>query len=56
MAMSGEDVVIARDNRPLLKLVPLGALSGPRQPGSAAGQVWVARDFDETPEDFKEYA
>jgi len=56
MAMSGEDVVIARDNRPLLKLVPLGALAGPRKPGSAAGRVWVAPDFDETPEDFKEYA
>lgn len=55
MAMSGEDVVIARDNRPLLKLVPLGAPAGPRVPGSAAGVVWVAPDFDDTLEDFKEY-
>jgi hypothetical protein len=26
-----------------------------RQAGSAKGKIWMADDFDETPEDFKEY-
>ena len=54
-AISGEEVVIARDNKPLLKLVPLTVGGKRRQPGSAAGQVWVSEDFDETPDDFREY-
>ena len=54
-AVSGEDVVIARDNRPLLRLVPLPAAAGRRKPGSAKGRVWIAPDFDRTPEDFEEY-
>lgn len=54
-AMSGEEVVIARDNKPLLRLVPVGGTGQPRKPGSAKGAVWMAADFDETPEDFEEY-
>jgi prevent-host-death family protein len=54
-AVSGEEVVIARDNRPLLRLVPLGAPAGKRTPGSARGRVWIAPDFDQTPEDFEDY-
>ena len=52
-AVSGEEVVIARDNRPLLRLVPLGAPAGKRKPGSARGRVWMAADFDRTPEAFE---
>ena len=54
-AMLGEEVVIARDHKPVLRLVPLEDAGQPRKPGSAKGQVWMADDFDETPEDFKEY-
>jgi prevent-host-death family protein len=54
-AVSGEEVVIARDNRPLLRLVPLGAPAGKRKPGSARGRVWMAADFDRTPKDFEDY-
>ncbi len=36
-AVSGEEVVIARDNRPLLRLVPLGATSGPPDAGLGQG-------------------
>jgi prevent-host-death family protein len=54
-AMSGEEVVIAKDNRPVLKLVPLHGSRGERRPGSARGQVWTAPDFDETPDDFSDY-
>ncbi len=54
-ALLGEEVIIAKDNKPLLKLVPLQPSKGSRKPGSAKGQVWMAPDFDETPGDFKEY-
>lgn len=54
-AVSGEEVVIARDNRPLLRLAPLTVRGGKRKPGSARGRVWMAPDFDATPADFEEY-
>jgi prevent-host-death family protein len=55
-ALTGEEVVIARDNKPLVKLVPLEPVVGKRQPGSAKGQIlFIADDFDKTPDDFKEY-
>jgi len=54
-ALSGEEVIIARDNKPLLQIVPLTAPSRRRKPGSAKGQVSIAPDFDETPEDFRDY-
>ena len=53
-AVAGEEIVIAKDNAPLLKLVPL-APAGRRQPGTAKGRIWMAPDFDRTPEDFDEY-
>ena len=54
-AISGEEVIIARDNKPLLTLVPLSANAKPRTPGGARGRIWMAPDFDDTPADFKEY-
>ena len=54
-ALSGDEVVIARDNEPILKLVPLTQGVQPRKPGSARGQVVMAADFDTTPDDFSEY-
>ena len=54
-AMAGEEVVIARDHKPLLKLVPLQDHSRPLKPGSARGRIWLADDFDAPLDDFKEY-
>ena len=54
-AVSGEEIVIAKDNRPLLKLVPLAPVGRKRTPGTAKGQIWMDPDFDRTPEDFGEY-
>lgn len=54
-AMMGEEVIIARDNKPVLKLVPIEAPSKPRKPGTAKGRIWISPDFDETPEDFGDY-
>jgi prevent-host-death family protein len=54
-AASGEEVLIARDNKPVARLVPAGPTPGPRKSGSARGQVWMADDFDDIPADFDDY-
>ena len=55
-AMLGEEVIIAKDNKPMLKLVPLDEPSRPRTPGSGKGQIlYIAPDFDAIPEGFEDY-
>lgn len=55
-ALLGEEVIIARDNKPLLKLVALDQPKRARKPGSGKGQIlYIAPDFDATPEGFKDY-
>lgn len=55
-AMVGEEVIIAKDNKPVLKLVPLDEARRARKPGSGRGQLlYVAPDFDSTPEGFEDY-
>ena len=46
-ALSGEEVVIARNGKPLVKLVPVPQEREPRVPGKYKGQIWIAPDcFD----------
>jgi prevent-host-death family protein len=52
-ALEGEEVVIARDNKPLVKLVPIAVVG--RRPGTARGLVRMSADFDRTPADFDPY-
>ncbi len=55
-ALLGEEVIIARDNKPLLKLVSLDRPKQPRKPGSGRGQILhIAPDFDATPKGFEDY-
>jgi prevent-host-death family protein len=55
-AMRGEEIAIAKDNEPVVKLVAIPKKSKPnRQAGSAKGMVWMSDDFDEPLEEFKEY-
>lgn len=54
-ALAGEEIVIARDNRPLVRLVPVRLPKQPRQPGSGRGQLlWMAPDFDDIPNGFED--
>lgn len=48
-ALEGEDIIIGRAGKPLVRLVPL-ELSSPRPSGQWKGQVWIADDFDSLPE------
>lgn len=54
-ALRGEEIIITRDNHPILKLIQVSSQPKRRQRGSAKGQIWIAADFDEPLEDFKEY-
>ena len=54
-ALAGEEVIIARDHKPLVRLVRLSGTAPTRQPGSARGRVWMAPDFDQTPDDFTDH-
>ncbi len=43
----GGEVVIARNGRPVARLVPLQRSVPHRVPGSLKGKIWIADDFDE---------
>jgi antitoxin (DNA-binding transcriptional repressor) of toxin-antitoxin stability system/antitoxin component of MazEF toxin-antitoxin module len=43
-ALSGEEVLVTRGGKPVAKLVPLPR--EPRRPGSLAGRLTIATDFD----------
>ena len=53
--VDGEEVVIARGNQPIIKLVLIENLKPQRRLGTAKGKIKIADDFDEPLEDFKEY-
>ncbi|HEY9086059.1 MAG TPA: type II toxin-antitoxin system prevent-host-death family antitoxin [Candidatus Tyrphobacter sp.] len=54
-ALKGEEVVLARNGTPLVRLVPVEKRKPSDAFGMDRGKVWIAPDFDETPEDFKDY-
>jgi prevent-host-death family protein len=55
-ALLGEEIIIAKGHKPLVKLVPLSKPDKKRIPGSAAKQLsYVADDFDAPLDDFKDY-
>ncbi|HSG30123.1 MAG TPA: type II toxin-antitoxin system Phd/YefM family antitoxin [Thermodesulfobacteriota bacterium] len=51
----GEEVVIAKGNKPVAKLVLIDDLKPKRKLDSAKGLVTISDDFDAPLEDFKEY-
>lgn len=50
-AMNGEEVIIAKAGRPMVRLVPIHADATPRQGGQWKGRVRIADDFDTLPDD-----
>lgn len=53
-AEAGEEIVIARANKPVVRLVPVIPRKR-RRIGEAKGLVKVPRDFDDLPDDFMEH-
>jgi len=54
-AIAGEDVIIAKGNKPVVKLVVLNSQKLQRQLGTAKGKISMADDFDEPLDDFSSY-
>ena len=56
-AMLGEEIIIAKDNKPLLRLAPI--LSDIiKRPVAGTGKheiLYIADDFDDIPEGFEDY-
>lgn len=48
-AAAGEEIVIAKAGRPMAKLVAIETRR-PRKSGFLKGRIWMAEDFEETPE------
>ena len=53
--INGEEVIIAKHNKPIVKLVHVQTAKAERKIGSARGRVKIPSDFDEPIEDFNEY-
>lgn len=53
-ALSGEEVMIARNGEPLVRLVPIRKERKPRVPGRLKGKVWIGPDFEFTDEEITE--
>jgi antitoxin (DNA-binding transcriptional repressor) of toxin-antitoxin stability system len=51
-AEAGEEIIIARHNKPAVKLVPVGVVPKPRVPGALKGRFTLPDSFfDPLPED-----
>ena len=51
LAWQGEEIIIAKAGKPFLRLTPYKEPAKPRRLGLLAGQIWIAPDFDDTPEE-----
>ena len=54
-AIVGEEIVITKDDQPMVTLMPVRQKKRRPQFGSAKGMIIIHDDFDEPLEGFKEY-
>ena len=54
-AIKGEEIIIAKDDQHVVRLVPISRIKPRPQFGSAKGLISISDDFDEPLEDFAEY-
>jgi len=52
-ALNGEETIIERDGKPIARVSPYK--SDEDWFGMDEGKIWIADDFDETPEEFLEF-
>jgi prevent-host-death family protein len=49
------EVVLTRGGEAVAKIIPLRHSRQPRRPGTAEGMIQMSDDFDETPEELRDY-
>ena len=52
--LSGDEVIIAKAGKPVVRLVAFRGRTSPRVPGAMEGEIWTAPDFDTLPDDLAE--
>lgn len=55
LAANGEEIIIAKDDQPFVKLVSAKPQKKQRKFGSAQGMIVMTDDFNEPLEDLKDY-
>ena len=50
----GNEVILANAGKPVARLIAYRGPAHPRTPGSMAGQIWIAPNFDVLPDDITE--
>ena len=50
----GKEVILAKAGKPVARIVPYKRAGTQRKPGSMAGEIWIAPDFDDLPDDIAE--
>lgn len=53
--INGEEVIIAKGNKPLVKMIGIESQKAQRKIGSAQGVITISKNFDEPLEDFQDY-
>lgn len=53
-AANGEEFVVTRMGKPVVRISPFVAHDRPRTLGDFAGRIWMSEDFDEWPSDLHE--
>ncbi len=53
--LSGEEIIIAKGNKPVAKLVSIDNGKPKRKLGTAKGKIQISPDFEEPLSDFEEY-
>lgn len=46
-ALAGDEVIIKKAGKPLVRLTPVASAPAPRRLGTAKGQITIADDFDD---------
>jgi len=53
LALEGNEIIIAEDDKPLARLVPISEAKPIRIPGLNRGEIWISEDFNKSlPESF----
>ena len=50
----GDEIILAKAGKPVARLIAYNGPTQPRKPGSMAGEIWIAPDFDTLPDDIAE--
>lgn len=54
-ALAGEEVIIARNGEPLVRLMPVEKAKKRRVPGRSKGKIAISPDFELTDEEIDEF-